>query len=291
MSEAEQAGTPGVGILVAAFPAEEAGDQALKALKQAKKNREVYFEDAAVIRQDAEGGVHYHETGDMSTGKGAGIGAIVGGVIGILGGPAGIVIGAGAGAIVGGVAAHGDAGFDDQGLEQLGVALKPGTSAVALVTSSEFLKVLRKQVDDADMRTALANLGGELASKLNDGKSVALGLVITEAGLMVTEVAADDKTAEVIRAVSTEDGVIGGAAVVTEEGAAYAVAGATEEGAAYEIGAVTDDVAVIEQGVITEEGAAVRGVAATEDEAIAGAAVVVPVEEENVEDEKEDNKN
>ena len=86
-----------VGILVSAFPEEASGEHALKVLKEAKELNYVYFEDAALIRQDADGDVHYHETGDMGTGKGSGIGAIIGGVIGILGGPAGVVAGAGAG--------------------------------------------------------------------------------------------------------------------------------------------------------------------------------------------------
>jgi hypothetical protein len=52
----------GVGIMAAAFTNEEAGEEALKALKKARSQRQVYFEDAAVIRQDADGEVHYHET-------------------------------------------------------------------------------------------------------------------------------------------------------------------------------------------------------------------------------------
>jgi len=107
----EDRAVAGVGIMVAAFTKEESGEEALKALKKARANRQIYFEDAAVIRQDAEGDVHYHETGDVTTGKGAGVGAIVGGVIGILGGPAGIAIGAGAGALLGGLSAKGDAGI------------------------------------------------------------------------------------------------------------------------------------------------------------------------------------
>lgn len=280
MSEAEQEqGVAGVGILVAAFPAEDAGEEALKALKQARKQKQVYFEDAAVIRQDAEGGVHYHETGDMSTGKGAGAGALVGGLIGILGGPTGIVIGAGAGALIGGALAHGDAGFDDQGLEQLGVALKPGTSAVALVTSGAFLHEVRKQADDADMRAALGDIGREIAARLEEGKSVALGMVLTEEGIAVQEVAANDEVTEVIRIVVTEDGVIGGEAVVTEEGAAYAVAAVTEDAVEYEVGVTTEEGTAVEHGVITEEGAVIVGAAASEDEEVSGEAVITPVEE------------
>ena len=278
MSEPEKE-IAGVGILVAAFPEENAGDEALKALKQAKKEKKVYFEDAAVIRQDAEGGVHYHETGDMSTSKGAGAGALVGGLIGILGGPAGIVIGAGAGALVGGALAHGDAGFDDKGLEQLGVALKPGTSAVTLVTSDAFLHAVRKQVNEADMRTVLGNIGSELSARLEEGKSVALGMVLTEEGLAIKEVAADDKTAEVVGIVITEDGVLAGEAAFTEEGAAYAVVASTEDGTEYEVGVVTEDAAAVEHGVITEEGAVIADAAVSEGEEVVGETVVTPIEE------------
>ena len=97
-SAQQQPDLPEVGFLVAAFTDENAADQALDAMKQARKQRQFYWEVAAVIRQDVQGKVHYHETGDMSAGKGAGIGALVGGVIGILAGPAGVVAGAGVGA-------------------------------------------------------------------------------------------------------------------------------------------------------------------------------------------------
>ena len=107
-----QEGIAGVGLFVAAYVDERGADQALDALKQAKKDDEIYYDDAAVVRRDAEGKVHTKETGDMTTGKGAGIGALIGGVIGLLGGPAGVAAGAAVGAAVGGIAAHGDAGFD-----------------------------------------------------------------------------------------------------------------------------------------------------------------------------------
>lgn len=206
----------GVGILVAAFPGEELGEQALKVLEEAKDLKYVYFENAAVIRQDAEGGVHYHETGDMSTGKGSGIGALIGGVIGILGGPPGVVIGAGAGAIIGGTAAHGDAGFKDESLEQLGVALKPNTSAIALTTSDKFLHAARKKASDTQIRTLVADLSAQLVAHLDEGKNVALGLILSEEGLTITEVASKEKYTEVISIIAAKDGVIGDPVIAKE---------------------------------------------------------------------------
>ncbi|NJN84931.1 MAG: DUF1269 domain-containing protein [Caldilineaceae bacterium] len=146
MSTSENQGIAAVGFLVMAFLDENAADQALNAMKDAKKQQQFYFEDAAVIRQDAKGKVHYHETGDMSTGKGAGIGALVGGVLGILGGPAGVALGAGAGAAVGAALSAGDKGFRNESLGTVGLALKPSTSAVAAITSHDFMRAVQQQV-------------------------------------------------------------------------------------------------------------------------------------------------
>jgi uncharacterized membrane protein len=242
-----------VGFLVMAFPDETAGDDALQAMKDAKKQGGFYYEDAAVIRQDADGKVHYHETGDMSTGKGAGMGALVGGIIGILGGPAGIALGAGAGAAIGALAAHGDAGFNNESLKSIGVALQPGTSAVAAITSHDFLKALQKQVSDEDVATAVGNLAAEISAQLAAGKSMALGLVLAEDGLAIKEVSIDDESAEVVGAVITSDAIAVGAAVVTADGVAYELGVATEDGVALEEGVITEDGAVIVDDVITDD--------------------------------------
>ena len=182
---------PAVGFLVVAFTDEYAADEALDAMKDAKNAQEFYFEDAAVIRQDAKGKVHYHETGDMSAGKGAGIGALVGGVIGILGGPAGVVAGAAVGGAIGGAVAAPDKGFKNENLKTIGMALMPGTSAVAVITSHDFLKAMQQQVPIEDIRTTVSNLAAELSAQLAAGKNVAIGLLLTPDGLAIKEIAAD----------------------------------------------------------------------------------------------------
>ena len=272
MSE-QQETISGVGMLVAAFTNEEAGEEALNALKQAKKERQIYFEEAAVIKQDADGEVHYHETGDMTTGKGAGIGALVGGVIGILGGPAGIAIGAGAGALLGGLASKGDAGYSEDRLEQLGVALQPGTSAITIITSSAFLKAMRTYGDEQQIREVVGNLADGISANLAEGNNVALGLLVTEAGVAVKEVVANEEAVHVIGAVATEEGWAAAEALVTEEGvAARRVVG-------------TDELIAGEGVVATEEGAVVGGYVVTDDEAVAEIVEVVPEEEDETKDE------
>ncbi len=254
MSEKTQPGVPAVGFLVLAFTDEKSAEQALKAMKEAKKQKKFYFENAAVIRQDAAGKVHYQETGDIKTGKGAGIGALVGGVLGALGGPLTIGAGAAAGAAVGAAVSHTDAGFRDESLKTVGLALKPGTSALVAITSKAFLKSYRKEIKIEDARAFVANLSAEISSKINQGKSLALAILLTEAGLAMQEVAANENSTEVIVLALTDDAVLAGSVYATADELDYQVAGANAEGAFVEAGAVSKEGAVIVDDVVTAEG-------------------------------------
>jgi uncharacterized membrane protein len=254
MGSTETQGVAAVGFLVMAFTDEKSADQALKAMQDAKKQQTFYFENAAVIRQDAKGKVQYKETGDMKSGKGAGIGALIGGVIGILGGPAGVALGAGAGAAIGAAAAHGDAGFRDESLQTVGSALKPGTSAIAAITSDDFLRAFREQVSVDDVRAAVKNLAAEISTRLSQGNNVALGVLLAETGLAVKELAYNKNSAEVIGLAITDDAVVAGAATVTADQVDYVVGGATAQGSLVETGTVTKDGALIVDDAVTDEG-------------------------------------
>jgi uncharacterized membrane protein len=254
MNDTKSQGTPAVGFLVMAFTDEKAGDEALKAMKAAKQQKQFYFENAAVIRQDAAGKVHYHETGDMKSGKGAGVGALIGGVVGIFGGPAGVALGAGAGAAVGAAVAHKDEGFRDESLKFVGKAMKPGTSAVAAITSVAFLKEVQKQVKEEDVHPFVDKLAAKVSDRLNEGKNVALGILLSEAGLVYKEVAADEKSTEVIGAAITDESVVAGIAVYTENKVEYGVVAATSDMVATEVGTASKDGAVVVDDIVTSEG-------------------------------------
>jgi uncharacterized membrane protein len=256
MSDTSSQGIPAVGFLVMAFTEEKAGDEALKAMKEAKRQNQFYFEDAAVISQDASGKVHYHETGDMRMGKGAGTGALIGGILGILGGPAGVAIGASAGAALGAAATHGDAGFRDESLKTVGLALKPGTSAVTAITSDAFLRAVHEHVPVEDIRSFVSGMSTEISTKLNEGKNLALGIILAEGGLAIKEMAVDENSAEVVGLAITDEAVVAGAAVVTADGVSYEVVAANEEGALLETGVVTAEGALIVDDVVTDEGEA-----------------------------------
>jgi uncharacterized membrane protein len=126
----------------------------------------------------------------MSTGMGAGIGALIGGVIGLLGGPAGVAVGAGGGAAIGAIAAHHDAGFSNESLKEIGAALLPGTSALAVSTSRAFVEAVRNQVPDTQTLTVAKELAATIEARLRARQEALFSLVITEQGIVATEVTA-----------------------------------------------------------------------------------------------------
>ena len=230
-------GIAGVGMFVAAFLDEKGAKKALKGMKEAKKSGEFYYDNAAVIRCNEKGKVKIDETGDMSTGKGAGIGALVGGVIGLLGGPIGVVAGAGAGAL----AALKDSGFDDKSLKEIGSALPPGTSAIAVTTSRKFVEEVRKQAPHGETLAVARDLASDIRNNLKAGQEVVYSLLLTEEGVAASKVVASDEAVAVFGIAASEEGVVAGQAVVTAEGAAYEAVAATEDEAVYEAGVIVPE--------------------------------------------------
>jgi uncharacterized membrane protein len=219
MGDSTDQGVAGVGLVVAGYTGEGDADNAMDAIKQARSDGAAYYDDAAVIRRDAGGEVHIKEHGDMSTGKGAGIGALIGGVIGILGGPAGIAIGAGAGAAIGGVAAHSDAGFSNDTLNKIGIALPAGTSALAVTTSSAFVEEVRKAQTGQESLTMAQQISDEISGNLNAGQDVLMAMVLTEDGVAATKVVSTDEALAVFGIAASEDGVVAGGVAAGPDGA------------------------------------------------------------------------
>jgi uncharacterized membrane protein len=94
-----------VQIIIAAFPDEGRADAALKELEELKKEHTIGILDAAVVRKDPDGKLHVKETEDMGGGRGSVIGGGLGAVLGLLGGPAGLLLTTAGGALIGGLMA------------------------------------------------------------------------------------------------------------------------------------------------------------------------------------------
>jgi uncharacterized membrane protein len=188
-------------IIVAAFKEETAADEALQTLKEAKKERLIGIQDAAILRRDEKNQLHIKETADLGGGKGATIGGVLGGVIGLIGGPAGVVLGGAAGAAVGGLAAKlFDAGISDDRLEEIGKGLKPGTSAIIAIIEHKWVAEIEEQLALAGADVLTEALRDDIAEQLAKGKDVMYSALGTQEGVsaasIVTESGAESGNQE-----------------------------------------------------------------------------------------------
>jgi len=172
------------GIIVAAYLDEGTADEVLKTVDEAKKEKTFHYWDAVVIRKDERGRYYYNETRDMSTGKGAGIGAVIGGLIGIPAGPAGIALGTGVGAVVGGFIASADSGLKDDRSEDVGHALESGNSALLIISSHEYLQAMQEYAGEEDTKMAMQKLTKGISNHMVQRQKVAY--TITAAGRSVS---------------------------------------------------------------------------------------------------------
>ncbi|MGI9658240.1 MAG: DUF1269 domain-containing protein [Gaiellaceae bacterium] len=116
-------------ILAATFSTPAGGTRAAGALGGAFPDR---VGNTAVLFVKDDGTAKFVESKDW----GAGRGALVGGAIGILGGPLGILAGGGIGALASKLR---DSGFENDQLERLGESLSAGTSAAVVEIAADAL--------------------------------------------------------------------------------------------------------------------------------------------------------
>jgi uncharacterized membrane protein len=154
-------------VIVAEFGDENAADQALKSLKEERKQKAFTIKDVAIIRKDADGKLHVKETADSSGSKGAGLGLLAGGAIGLIGGPLGLIAWGATGALAGGVAAklH-DSGIGNDELRKIGAELKPESSALVVVIDPNWTTMVEKELAAAGAQVSTVGIAAEIAEKL-----------------------------------------------------------------------------------------------------------------------------
>lgn len=125
-------------LVAAVYPSNYQARETMNELEGLHKDGTIEIVDAAVLVREYSGDLSISDRADVAPRKGAGRGAIIGGVIGVIFPPsllAGAAIGAAAGAVVGKAT---EKGFDDDMLTELAADLGPGKSALIAVVSHEW---------------------------------------------------------------------------------------------------------------------------------------------------------
>ncbi len=143
-------------LVVAYFDEEDAAREALSELVEAHKKEDLPLDGAAVVHREAEDKLELKEVGDTHATRGAGVGALIGGALGALFGPLGVIGGGAIGAYYGSIiAATVDEGIPNEALEEIGAMLPVGGTALVVLTSEE---------DAGLVEERLASLGGRVVT-------------------------------------------------------------------------------------------------------------------------------
>lgn len=220
-----------VELIVAAFQDEKTADEALKLLKQARREKLIGIVDAAVLRKDAKGKLHIKETADMGGGKGAAIGGVAGAAIGLIAGPA-LLVPVAVGALIGGLAAKlSDSGFPQQRLKMIGEGMQPGSSAIVAVVEHTWVAEVQKAMAEAGADAVTEALSADIAAQLEAGHEVAYTAIASQQGFSVARLAGGEDSLEGGKLVVDDSGIYGGRFYATKDGFAVEGGAVTEEGA------------------------------------------------------------
>jgi uncharacterized membrane protein len=119
-------------ILAFCFANKDMANEVAKEVRESKKLERYRIAAEAVVEVDAKGKTHVSEPG--KGGRGATIGAAAGGVLALIGGPAGLLVWVVAGGVIGGVAGRylGRA-IPAKKLKALGEQMQPNSSAFLMI--------------------------------------------------------------------------------------------------------------------------------------------------------------
>jgi uncharacterized membrane protein len=187
--------------LVAVFCDQENAHQALIQLRDNVPD-DIVIDEAAYLSKSMDGKISFNEPKDWGLGRGAALGAVVGGLSGVLLGP-GVIFSGAIGAAVGGLAAKlYDTGFNNSELKQLSEALKPGTSALILAAQGNSLVKLDRLLVEAGAEVVTDALQPELAEKVSADfdeflekmkDAIDEGELLVRSGLVIGEMVAKNK--------------------------------------------------------------------------------------------------
>jgi uncharacterized membrane protein len=138
-----------VELVAKVFDNTKQATEALDFVEDLHKRKTIKILNAAVLVKEEDGTTSLVDTRDIEPKKGRLLGAVTGGLIGLVGGPAGVVAGALIGAGAGHVAAKGlDFGFSDKFLENLQEHLQPGSSALVILVEDTWAISLSESLKD-----------------------------------------------------------------------------------------------------------------------------------------------
>ncbi len=184
-------------IMFAVYDTEDGAAGAVESLKAMDKSKAIDIIDAATLVKDAEGNTTVKQESLPSIKKGVGIGALIGGAVGLLFPPAVLgaaAVGAGIGA---GSAKLAKMALENDDLKAAADKLEPGSSAFIAVVDNTWVKQLQEAISgyqDLAGHTLDAEASGVVGMLATEGEALMYGSASSDEGALEFAVATDGDT-------------------------------------------------------------------------------------------------
>lgn len=152
-------------ILAFTFAGEKTAADTVKKIKKSGLLDGQYIVTEAVVSVDEKGKNHIHEPGHGIFG--GAVGVVGGGLLGLIGGPAGLLAWTVGGAVVGGVAGkYLGRPFSKGELKEVGDAMQPDTSAFLLIVEDWASETVINKMDGFNANVITLTVGDELSGQI-----------------------------------------------------------------------------------------------------------------------------
>jgi uncharacterized membrane protein len=152
-------------ILAFTFEGKDDASETVKAIKKSGALEGQAIVAEAIVEQDEKGKVHIHEPG--RGGLGTTVGVVGGGLLGLIGGPAGLLAWTVGGAVVGGVAGkYLGRPFAKGDLKEIGEAMSPDSSAFLLLVEDVDSEKVVDSMEGYNANVVTLTVGDELSGQI-----------------------------------------------------------------------------------------------------------------------------
>ena len=159
-------------VVLANYKIESEAYQALSELKRDTANANYTISQAMIVkRENGKLNVMDGFVNGITTGDDTWMGGLLGGLIGILGGPIGVLLGGSVGMLVGGAVDAGEMAGDTSLLEKAGDSIADGETAIILLAQEEYETALTAKLNDFDVSITRLD-AAEVAAEVEHAKEV-----------------------------------------------------------------------------------------------------------------------
>ncbi len=152
-------------ILAFNFAGEKTAEETVKEIKKSGVLDGQIIVAEAIVSVDEKGKSHIHEPGHGIAG--GTVGAVAGGLLGLIGGPAGLLAWTVGGAVVGGAAGkYLGRPFSKGDLKEIGDAMQPDTSAFLLLVEDWASETVINKLDGFNANVVTLTVGDELSGEI-----------------------------------------------------------------------------------------------------------------------------